>query len=117
VEPGGELEVDDKCRERPGDEQPSDTAFADGTPGFSGRFIGTFENGGNTIVGRVQLSSTASTARRPKDHLPARVRSSRLFGAMPCAAPVGPVALGLSIRSSRPKSLPALQTREGCTLR
>ena len=37
-------------------EQPSDTAFADGTPGFSGRFVGTFEDGGNTIVGRVQLS-------------------------------------------------------------
>jgi hypothetical protein len=37
-------------------EQPSDTAFAEGTPGFSGRFVGTFEDGGNTIVGRVQLS-------------------------------------------------------------
>jgi hypothetical protein len=37
-------------------EQPSDTAFAEGTPGFSGRFVGTFEDGGSTIVGRVQLS-------------------------------------------------------------
>lgn len=37
-------------------EQPSATAFAEDTPGFSGRFVGTFEDGGNTIVGRVQLS-------------------------------------------------------------
>ena len=37
-------------------EQPSDTAFADGSPGFSGRFVGTFADGGNTIMGRVQLS-------------------------------------------------------------
>jgi hypothetical protein len=37
-------------------EQPSDTAFAEGTPGFAGRFVGTFEDGGNTIAGRVQLS-------------------------------------------------------------
>ena len=37
-------------------EQPSDTAFAEGTPGFAGRFVGTFEDGGNTVVGRFQLS-------------------------------------------------------------
>jgi hypothetical protein len=37
-------------------EQPSDTAFADGSPGFSGRFVGTFADGGNTIIGHVQLS-------------------------------------------------------------
>ena len=37
-------------------EQPSDTAFAEGSPGFAGRFIGSFEDGGNTIAGRVQLS-------------------------------------------------------------
>jgi len=37
-------------------EQPSDTAFAEGTPGFAGRFVGTFEDGGNTIAGRFQLS-------------------------------------------------------------
>jgi hypothetical protein len=37
-------------------EQPSDTAFAEGSPGFSGRFVGSFEDGGNTIVGRFQLS-------------------------------------------------------------
>jgi hypothetical protein len=37
-------------------EQPSETAFAEGTPGFSGRFVGTFADGGNTIIGRVQLS-------------------------------------------------------------
>jgi hypothetical protein len=37
-------------------EQPSDTAFAEGTPGFSGGFGGTFEDGGNTIAGHVQLS-------------------------------------------------------------
>ena len=37
-------------------EQPSDTAFDEGSPGFAGRFVGTFADGGNTIVGRVQLS-------------------------------------------------------------
>jgi hypothetical protein len=37
-------------------EQPSDTGFAEGSPGLSGRFVGTFHDGGNTIVGRVQLS-------------------------------------------------------------
>jgi hypothetical protein len=37
-------------------EQPSDTAFAEGSRGFSGRFVGTFADGGNTIQGRVQLS-------------------------------------------------------------
>lgn len=37
-------------------EQPSDSAFAEGNPGFSGRFVGTFADGGNTIAGRVQLS-------------------------------------------------------------
>jgi hypothetical protein len=37
-------------------EQPSDTALAEGAPGFSGRFVGTFGDGGNTIVGRVPLS-------------------------------------------------------------
>ena len=37
-------------------EQPSDTAFAEGSPGFAGRFVGTFTDDGNTIVGRVQLS-------------------------------------------------------------
>lgn len=37
-------------------EQPSDTAFAEGSSGFSGRFVGTFEDGDNTIAGRVQLS-------------------------------------------------------------
>jgi hypothetical protein len=37
-------------------EQPSDTAFAEGSPGFAGRFVGTFAEGGNAILGRVQLS-------------------------------------------------------------
>ena len=37
-------------------EQPSDTAFAEGTPGFAGRFVGTFEDGGDTITRLVQLS-------------------------------------------------------------
>jgi hypothetical protein len=37
-------------------EQPSDTAFAEGSSGFSGRFVGTFEDRDNTIAGRVQLS-------------------------------------------------------------
>jgi len=37
-------------------EQPSDSAFAEGTPGFAGRFVGTFEDDGNTIAGRFQLS-------------------------------------------------------------
>jgi len=37
-------------------EQPSDTAFDEGSPGFAGRFVGTFEDDGDTIVGRVQLS-------------------------------------------------------------
>jgi hypothetical protein len=37
-------------------EQPSETAFAEGSPGFAGRFVGTFEDGGNTIVGRFQVS-------------------------------------------------------------
>ena len=37
-------------------EQPSDTAFAEGSPGFSLRFVGTFEAGGNVIAGRGQLS-------------------------------------------------------------
>ena len=37
-------------------EQQSDTAFAKASQGFSARFVGTFADGGNTIVGRVQLS-------------------------------------------------------------
>lgn len=37
-------------------EQPSDTAFAEGSPGFAIRFVGTFEDDGNTIVGLAQLS-------------------------------------------------------------
>jgi hypothetical protein len=37
-------------------EQPSDTAFDGSGPGFSERFVGTFEDGGDTIVGRVQVS-------------------------------------------------------------
>lgn len=37
-------------------DQPSDTAFAEGSPGFAGRFVGTFEDGGNTIDGRFQVS-------------------------------------------------------------
>jgi len=37
-------------------EQPSDAAFAEGTPDFAGRFLGTFEDGGDTIVGLFQLS-------------------------------------------------------------
>ncbi len=37
-------------------QQPSETAFAEGSPGFAGRFVGTFEDNGNTIVGQVQLS-------------------------------------------------------------
>lgn len=37
-------------------EQPSDTAFAEGSQGFAGRFVGTFAEGGNAILGRVQLS-------------------------------------------------------------
>jgi hypothetical protein len=42
-------------------EQDSATAFAEGAPGFSGRFVGTFEDGGDTIVGRVQLSHDDET--------------------------------------------------------
>jgi hypothetical protein len=34
-------------------EQPSDTAFAEGTPGFSGRFVGTFEDDLQTAYRRV----------------------------------------------------------------
>jgi hypothetical protein len=37
-------------------EQPSDKAFAEGSPGFSLRFVGTFEDGGDTIAGRVERS-------------------------------------------------------------
>ena len=37
-------------------EQPSDTAFAEGSPGFAGRFVGTFADGGDTIDGRFQVS-------------------------------------------------------------
>ncbi|MPY95666.1 MAG: hypothetical protein GEV08_22200 [Acidimicrobiia bacterium] len=37
-------------------EQPSDAAFDEGSPGFAGRFVGAFADGGNTIVGRFQLS-------------------------------------------------------------
>ena len=37
-------------------EQPSDTAFAEGSPGFAGRFVGTFADGGNTINGLFQVS-------------------------------------------------------------
>lgn len=37
-------------------EQPSDTAFDEGSPGFAERFVGTFEDDGDTVVGRVQLS-------------------------------------------------------------
>ena len=37
-------------------EQPSDTAFAEGSSGFAARFVGTFADGGSTILGRVQLS-------------------------------------------------------------
>jgi hypothetical protein len=37
-------------------EQPSEAAFAEGTPSFAGRFVGTFADGGSTIDGRVQLS-------------------------------------------------------------
>ncbi len=37
-------------------EQPSDSAFAEGSPEFAGRFVGTFEDDGNTIAGRFQLS-------------------------------------------------------------
>lgn len=36
--------------------QPSETAFAEGSPGFAGRFVGTFEDGGDTIDGRFQVS-------------------------------------------------------------
>ena len=36
--------------------QESETAFAEGSPGFAGRFVGTFADGGNTIEGRFQLS-------------------------------------------------------------
>jgi hypothetical protein len=35
---------------------PPDTAFDEGSPGFAGRFLGTFEDDGDTIVGRAQLS-------------------------------------------------------------
>jgi hypothetical protein len=34
-------------------EQPSDTAFAEGTPGFSGPFVGTFEDDLQTTYRRV----------------------------------------------------------------
>jgi hypothetical protein len=37
-------------------EQPSGTAFAEGSPGSAGRFVGTFADGGNTILARFQLS-------------------------------------------------------------
>jgi hypothetical protein len=60
-------------------EQPSDTAFDGSGPGFSGRFIGTFEDGGDTIVGsRAVVVRRRELAGRPTDHLPTRVRSSGL---------------------------------------
>ena len=37
-------------------EQPSDSACAEGTEGFAGRFVGTLEDGGDTIAGLFQVS-------------------------------------------------------------
>jgi hypothetical protein len=56
-------------------EQPSGTAFAEGAAGFSGRFVGTFADGGNTIIGRFQLSYDDETWQDDLERTYRRTRS------------------------------------------